>query len=105
MTNTNNDNDNASETGIETTPMAARAAFQPRAFQGGCACGAVRYQAVIDFSAGTSRCNCTLCGKAGLWTTAVRPAAFTLVSGADNLIDFQRGGRFSHFPFCKTCGV
>jgi hypothetical protein len=35
----------------------------------------------------------------------VRPDAFKLLAGAENLSDFQRGGKFSHYPFCKTCGV
>jgi hypothetical protein len=80
-------------------------AFGPRLYQGGCVCGAVRYQATIDFSNGTSRCNCSICTKASLWSVMVRPEAFTLLAGADNLTDFQRGGKFGHFVFCKTCGV
>jgi len=87
-----------------TNPSPAPA-FAPRTYRGGCACGAVRYEAEIDFSAGTSRCNCTMCAKASLWSVRVDPGKFTLLSGADQLLDFQRGGKFSHFPFCQRCGV
>jgi hypothetical protein len=79
--------------------------FEPRTYQGGCVCGAVRYEAVIDFSSGTTRCNCSMCTKASLWSVMIRPEAFKLLAGADNLGDFQRGGKFGHFVFCKTCGV
>jgi hypothetical protein len=86
-------------------PAAPARAFGPRPYRGGCVCGAVRYEAVIDFSAGTSRCNCSICAKASLWSVMVRPENFTLLAGAEHLIDFQRGGKFSHYPFCKTCGI
>ena len=80
-------------------------ASAPRPYRGGCVCGAVRYEALIDFSAGTSRCNCSICTKANLWSVMVRPDAFRLLDGADSLSDFQRGGKFGHYPFCKHCGV
>jgi hypothetical protein len=83
-----------------TTPS-----FTSRKYTGGCICGAVRYEAEIDFSAGTSRCNCSICTKGSLWSAMIRPEAFKLLSGADALSDCQRNGRFSHYPFCKTCGV
>jgi hypothetical protein len=79
--------------------------FQARTYRGGCVCGAVRYEAVIDFSVGTTRCNCSICTKASLWSVMVRPEQFRLLTGADQLVDFQRNGKFAHFLFCKTCGV
>jgi hypothetical protein len=88
-----------------STPQSRPTAFGPRTYRGGCICGAVRYEAVIDFSAGTSRCNCSICTKASLWSAFVRPDAFKLLTGADSLLDFQRGPKFNHYPFCKHCGV
>jgi hypothetical protein len=79
--------------------------FRPKTYTGGCVCGAVRYEAVIDFSSGTTRCNCSICTKASLWSVMVRPDAFKLVAGEGELLDFQRNGKFGHYPFCKTCGV
>ena len=97
-------NDTDTEAKISNAQPGA-AAFGPRTYRGGCVCGAVRYEAVIDFSAGTSRCNCSICTKASLWSIFVRPDAFKLLTGADDLLDFQRGGKFNHYPFCKHCGV
>jgi hypothetical protein len=76
-----------------------------RRYKGGCVCGAVRYEVELDLGAGTSRCNCSICTKASLWSAMVRPEAFTLLAGEDDLADYQRGGKFSHFLFCKRCGV
>lgn len=71
---------------------------------GGCHCKKVRYEVTVDASTGMA-CNCSICSKkAGL--LAFAPAAsFTLVSGADDLTDYQFNRHVIHHLFCKHCGV
>jgi hypothetical protein len=66
-------------------------------FHGSCKCGAVRFEADIDLSRGTSKCNCTSCWKRRWWSVRVQPEHFAVLSGADKL--HEEAG------FCTGCGV
>jgi hypothetical protein len=75
-----------------------------RKHTGGCHCGAVRFEAELDASAGTM-CNCSICTKLGAVGVIAKPAAFQLVSGEAELSTYEWGGRISQRRFCKHCGV
>ena len=73
--------------------------------RGSCHCGAIRYEVDIDLAKGVSRCNCTLCLKLGATGAIVKPEAFTLVAGRENLGEYAWGMKVATRYFCKTCGI
>jgi hypothetical protein len=82
-----------------------QAAPQPSIHRGSCHCGAVRFEAEIDVSAGAGRCNCTVCTKVATTGSVVKPSAFRLLAGAEHLSSYAWGPKISRRFFCKECGV
>jgi hypothetical protein len=74
-------------------------------YSGGCHCGAVRYEADLDLSQGTLKCNCSICSKGRAWLAAAPGEDFRLLRGADALSEYQFGAHRIHHLFCKHCGV
>jgi hypothetical protein len=82
----------------------ANEANETRKHPGSCHCGAVKFEVQIDTSSG-SRCNCTVCNKVGMLGGIVKPAAFRLLSGEENLSFYEWGMKSAKRYFCRTCGV
>ncbi|PDT84489.1 GFA family protein [Sinorhizobium sp. BJ1] len=76
-----------------------------RTYSGSCHCGAIRFEADLDISAGTGKCNCSICTKMRLWSARARPKAFRLIAGEEELTDFQGRNPVAHHLFCKRCGI
>ncbi len=71
---------------------------------GGCHCGAVRFEVVVDPAQG-GRCNCSICTKLAPTSAIVKPDDLVLTRGEDALSTYVWGGKISTRFFCKHCGV
>ncbi len=78
--------------------------MENQTYTGHCHCGAVQYRVQADIDE-VMECNCSICSAAG-WRLSFIPAArFELLSGQDQLQDYQFGPKHTHHPFCAVCGV
>ena len=75
-------------------------------YQGGCHCGAVRFQVAIAPSEHTvTDCNCSICRKKGFLHLIVPRDCFTLLSGAAALTTYTFNTHTAKHTFCSTCGM
>lgn len=76
-----------------------------KTYHGSCICGALKFEADIDFSKGTGKCNCTICHKLRFWGVKVKPAEFRLTGEeAELTTDYIYRSPAVHQLFCKKCG-
>jgi hypothetical protein len=81
-----------------------------KTYAGSCHCKAIRFECDIDLAAGTRRCNCSFCAKAGFWKVFAMQGAFRLLQGEEALADYQASpsewpeGHVHHY-FCRRCGM
>lgn len=73
--------------------------------QGGCHCGAVRFEIISPTSADMLDCNCSICSASGYIHHFIPHEKFTLLSGQDMLTSYRFGSREAEHLFCKKCGV
>ena len=71
---------------------------------GGCQCGTVRYEASFELGK-VMACNCSRCGRIGSLFSFVPASDFLLISGDDDLQDYQFNTNVIHHLFCKICGI
>jgi len=76
-----------------------------RTYLGSCHCRLIRFEAQIDFSKGTSKCNCSFCSRLRFWNVKIRPQEFRLLSDESAPTEYRGANPVAHHPFCKRCGV
>ncbi len=76
-----------------------------KTYQGSCHCGAVRFEADLDLTQSTYRCNCSICRRTRFWAAVAREDGFRLKSGADDLTLYLFNSRKNQHYFCRHCGV
>ncbi len=76
-----------------------------KTYRGSCFCRRVTYEADLDLTEGTGKCNCTSCWKKRWWSIRAKPEDFRALTGAEELSGYKPGQETGHGGFCKHCGV
>jgi hypothetical protein len=77
-------------------------------YQGGCHCGAVRFNFKLERSIEDTqilRCNCSMCEKLGFLHIIISKQEFELTSHWNQLNCYQFNTKVAKHYFCQTCGV
>ena len=76
-----------------------------KTYHGSCHCGAVQFEAELDLTQSTYRCNCSICRRTRFWPAVAREAGFRLVTGEAALTQYLFNSKKNQHYFCKHCGV
>jgi hypothetical protein len=73
-------------------------------YPGACHCGAVRFMIETDFPELTM-CDCSICKKKNALMVKVHESKFVLLSGTEELTEYQFHSKTARHFFCKICGI
>ncbi|EKF42012.1 glutathione-dependent formaldehyde-activating protein [Nitratireductor indicus C115] len=73
-------------------------------YEGGCHCGAVRYNVEVDL-ANPITCNCSYCQKRGSILAFTPAENFMLEQGEDSLTEYRFNTKTIAHLFCSACGM
>ena len=76
-----------------------------KTYSGSCHCGVVRFEADLDLSSSTYRCNCSICRRNRYWAAIARPEGVRLLAGEGELTEYRFNTRKNQHFFCRHCGV
>lgn len=73
-------------------------------YKGGCHCGAVRFQVLVDRFI-VDDCNCSICRKKGFLHLIVPLENFALLKGEEFLTTYTFNTKVAKHTFCSICGI
>lgn len=73
--------------------------------QGGCHCGAVRFEVLTPDEIEVQACNCSICHMTGYFHLIVPKTRFRLLRGADVLTSYTFNTETAKHTFCSICGI
>lgn len=76
-----------------------------KTYRGCCHCGAVTFEADLDLTQPSYRCNCSICRRTRFWPAVARDGGFRLLSGESELTKYLFNRRVNEHWFCRRCGV
>lgn len=74
-------------------------------YQGGCHCGAVRFEVEAPQVIAADLCNCSICRKSGFLHLIVPRKNFRLLKGGESLRTYTFNTGVARHTFCRTCGI
>jgi hypothetical protein len=75
-----------------------------KSYAGGCHCGRIRFNVKVDL-ADIAECNCSICSKKGILHLIVSPSEFEMLSGREDLTEYQFNTQTAKHWFCRVCGI
>jgi hypothetical protein len=88
-----------------TVPIGPTEKIMLKTYHGSCHCGAVRFEAELDLTQSTYRCNCSICRRTRFWPAVAREGGFRLLAGDSELTQYLFNTRKNQHYFCRHCGV
>jgi hypothetical protein len=76
-----------------------------KTYRGSCHCGAIKFEADIDLTQPTFRCNCSICRRNRFWPAVAREGSFRLLAGGNHLTKYLFNTKKNEHYFCSVCGV
>lgn len=74
-------------------------------YQGGCHCGAVRFEVKLPSPVTAYSCNCSICRMTGFVHLIADNADFRIVQGEEALTSYRFNTGTADHLFCHHCGV
>ena len=73
--------------------------------EGGCHCGAVRFEVLAPDEIEAKECNCSICRMSGYLHLIISKERFRLLAGEDKLTTYRFNTGTAQHLFCSVCGI